>query len=254
MLRCEHLGVAVPGRVLVPGLDFEVKRGEVWAVLGPNGSGKTTLMHTLAGLLPSQGGTIAYDGTAPAGLAGAARAGLIGILLQHEDAEFWGSVHEYVRLGRFARSSGWFAWGREDEEAAREALARVALADFGARAYRTLSGGERQRARLAQLVAQDPQVLLLDEPLQHLDLRHQVEILRLIDGLARLRGRAVVMVLHDAQWPVRFCTHALLVHDDGAAAAGPAADLLTRERLERLYGCPLTQLGEGRERVYLPVI
>ncbi len=253
MLSCSGLTLAVPGRVLARDIGFEIRRGEIWAVLGANGSGKTTLVHALAGLAPAPAGTVALDGAPLAGQPGAARASLIGILLQQEDAEFWGSVLDYVLLGRFPRARSWFGWQREDEDAAGAALAAVGLADLALRRYQTLSGGERQLARIAQLLAQDPEALLLDEPLQHLDLRHQAAVLRLFSALAHERGRAVVMVLHDALWPARVCTHALLIHGGGTVEHGAMSDMLVRERLERLYGCRLQEIGFGGQRFFAPV-
>lgn len=253
MLKCDHLTLAVPGRVLARDVGFEAKRGEIWAVLGANGSGKTTLVHTLAGLAPVQAGAVALDGAPVGGRTNREQASLVGILLQQEDAEFWGSVLEYVLLGRFPRTHTWFGWAREDDEAARTALSAVGLAHLVRRGYRTLSGGERQRARIAQLLAQDPQAFLLDEPLQHLDLRHQVAVLRLFGALARSRGRAVMVVLHDALWPARFCSHALLLYDDGRVESGAAAEMLSRERLERLYSCRLQQIGDGGGRFFAPL-
>lgn len=253
MLRCDGLTLAVPGRVLAREVGFEARRGEIWAVLGANGSGKTTLVHALAGLAPVPAGTVALDGAPLEERTNAARAGLVGVLLQQEDAEFWGSVLEYVLLGRFSRARAWFGWSREDEGAAQAALEAVGLAELARRGYRTLSGGERQRARIAQLLAQDPQAFLLDEPLQHLDLRHQVAVLRLFGALARERDRAVVMVLHDALWPARFCSHALLLHDGGRVECGRAAEILSRGRLERLYGCPLQEIEAGSARFFAPL-
>jgi len=254
VLSCSHLTLAVPGRVLARDVGFEARPGEIWAVLGANGSGKTTLVHALGGLAPAPVGTVALDGAPLRAQAVRERAGLVGVLLQQEDAEFWGSALDYVLLGRFPRARTWFGWGREDEEAARAALAAVGLAHLAPRGYRTLSGGERQRARIAQLLAQDPRVFLLDEPLQHLDLRHQIAVLRLFGALAASRGKAVVMVLHDALWPARFCSHALLLHEAGRVESGAAAEMLSRERLERLYGCRLQEAGSGEERFFVPVI
>ncbi len=253
MLACSGLTLAVPGRVLARAIGFEVRGGEIWAVLGANGSGKTTLVHALAGLAPAPAGTVTLDGAPLASCGSAERAASIGVLLQQEEADYWGSALDYVLLGRFPRARSWFGWSAGDEAAARAALAAVGLDAFAARGYRTLSGGERQRARIAQLLAQEPRALLLDEPLQHLDLRHQVAVLRLVSGLAREHGRAVVMVLHDALWPARFCSHALLLYGDGAVEAGAAADLLGRERLERLYGCPLREIESDGRKFFAPV-
>lgn len=253
MLRCDALTLSVPGRVLARAVEFEVKRGEVWAVLGANGSGKTTLMHTLAGLAPPVSAAITLDGRPLDALGARERAALAGILLQQEDAGFWGDVLDYVLLGRFAHARTVIGWSRADETAALAGLAAVGLDGFERRRYRTLSGGERQRARIAQLLVQDPQLFLLDEPLQHLDLRHQVAVLRLFGSLARGHGKAVFMVLHDALWPVQACSHALLLYENGVSEAGPVSNLLTQDRLERLYGCPLREIAIEGATLFAPV-
>jgi iron complex transport system ATP-binding protein len=252
MLRCENLTLSVPGRVLCRAMTCALEGGQLWAVLGKNGSGKTTLIQTLAGLQPAAGGTISLNGAALVSRTNRQRAREIGVLLQLEDTEFWGSVLDYVLLGRFPHLRSWFGWRREDEASAHAALEAVDLADFAQRRFATLSGGERQRARIAQILTQEPRILLLDEPLQHLDLRHQVRALALFQRLASNEGRAVAMVLHDALWPGRFCTHALLIHDAGDALAGPAREVLTRGNLERLYGCSLDEIAHGEGRYFVP--
>jgi iron complex transport system ATP-binding protein len=254
VLRCEDLVLAVPGRVLARGLAFEARRGELWAVLGANGSGKTTLVHALAGLSPAAGGRVLVDGAPLEARGGRERARLVGVLLQHEEAAFYGTALEYALLGRFPHAPVLAGWRAEDEQAARAALAALGLEPVAARAVATLSGGERQRVRLAQLVAQDPELLLLDEPLQHLDLRHQRAVLELLRALARERARCVVAVLHDALWAARFCSHALLVYEGGEIEHGPAGQVLTRGRLERLYGCPLREVDGGGQPAFVPVI
>ena len=251
-LSCENLALSVPGRTLCRGVSFTIAPGEMWAVLGRNGSGKTTLLHTLAGLRHQEDGRVRLNGRPVNSRAERERAQEIGLLLQHEEGRFWGSVREYVLLGRFPHASPWSGWGSEDEEAARAALDAVALAALAGRRFETLSGGERQRARIAQLVAQSPHFYRLDEPLQHLDLNHQVRTLALFRRLARRTERGSAMGLHDALWPGRYCTHALLLQDDGEARAGPARDMLTRDNLERLYGCRLTELGDGEGSYFVP--
>lgn len=251
-LACENLTLRVPGRVLSSAVTLAIAPGELWAILGRNGSGKTTLIHVLAGLLPYGNGTVRLGERALAERSGRQRAREIGVVLQHEESPFWGSVLDYVLLGRFAQASPWSGWGGADEQAAAAALEAVALAPLAQRRFDTLSGGERQRARIAQVLAQGPRFFLLDEPLQHLDLVHQIHTLALFRDLAREQGRAVAMVLHDALWPGRYCSHALLLHDNGEALAGPARDMLTREKLERLYGCALTELAHGEGSYFVP--
>ncbi len=251
-LACEGVTLSVPGRVLCSELSFTVAPGEIWAVLGANGSGKTTLLHAVAGLRPCAAGKVRWDGMPPDAHPGRERAREIGLLMQQEDSAFWGSVLENERLGRFPHMRSWFAWQRDDDERAAAALDAVGLATLAGRSYATLSGGERQRARIAQLLAQAPRLILLDEPLQHLDLRHQALALALFRRLARGESRAVVMVLHDALWPGRTCSHALLMFEDGSTLAGAARDVLTRENLERLYGCPLQEFAQDGDRYFVP--
>lgn len=252
MLHCDGVMLSVPGRVLCRDVTLTVEPGQLWAVLGVNGSGKTTLLHALSGLARCGGGTVLLNGRALEAGDSRQHAREIGVLLQQEDANYWGSVFEYVLLGRFPHSPSWFGWSSEDEAAASVALAEVGLAALAQRRYATLSGGERQRARIAQILAQAPQLYLLDEPLQHLDLRHQTAALTLFRRLALECGKAVMMVLHDTLWPGRFCSHALLIHDDGTARAGPAQEVLDRDGLERLYGCRLQEFAQGAGRYFLP--
>lgn len=252
MLSCENLTLSVPGRVLCRALTFSLSTGQLWAVLGRNGSGKTTLVHVLGGLLPDADGAVKLDGAALARRNSRQRARDVGVLLQRDEAEFSGSVLQYVLLGRYPHARTRFGWGDEDEARARDALHAMELATFAERRFATLSGGERQRARIAQVLAQDPRVFLLDEPLQHLDLRHQARTIELFGRLAQQEGRAVAMVLHDALWPARFCTHAILIYDEGDVLAGPAQDVLGRTALERLYGCQLAEVIQGEGRYFIP--
>jgi iron complex transport system ATP-binding protein len=252
MVSCENLTLRVPGRVLARGVSLALEPGALWAVLGPNGSGKTTLLNALAGLEREAAAAVKLDGVSLAAIPARQRARAIGILLQQEEEAFWGTVIEYVLLGRSPHSRSWFGWRREDEECARAALATVELAPFAPRGFSTLSGGERQRARIAQVLAQHPRVFLLDEPLQHLDLKHQIRVLEHFRRLVEEGTHAVAMVLHDALWPARFCTHALLLYDDGHVVAGVASAVLTRANLERLYGCALAELRQVEGTYFVP--
>ena len=238
-LAAEGLTLGFPERVLRRDLDLAVRPGECWAVLGNNGTGKTTLLHVLGGLRPALAGRVLLDGVDLPRVAHGARARKIGLLLQEEAAAFWGTLLEYVLLGRYPHRRWMLGADAADEALARTALERVDLAGREARMLSTLSGGERQRARLALILAQDPDVYLLDEPLQHLDLRHQLETLGLLRNLAQQHGKAVVMVLHEPARARRVCDRALLLFEDGRSHSGPAGDLLGHDVLERLYGCPV---------------
>jgi len=252
MLRCTDLTLAVPGRVLCRGLSAHFGKGEAWAILGRNGTGKSTLLHALAGLSVPAAGRVELEGKPVGSYRARERAQALSVLLQIEPSTYWGSVLDYVRLGRYPHASGIAGYSRDDSKAAQAALQAVGMADFGRRSFASLSGGERQRVRIAQMLAQDAPHMLMDEPLQHLDLRHQAEVLKLIASRVTERGETAVMVLHEPLWLGRCCTHALVLFGDGTAIAGTAAEVLTRERLERAYGCALTQVGAGAQRCFLP--
>ncbi len=238
-LTADALTLGFPGRVLCRELSFVVSPGQCWAVLGNNGSGKTTLMHALADVRRPLAGSVSVDDSLLVNLGAAARARRIGLLLQEEPTEFWGSVLDYVSLGRYPHRRSLLGYDPQTEHLAQRQLERMDLAPLAGQALSTLSGGERQRARLALVLTQDPAIYLLDEPLQHLDLRHQMQALDCFTGLARASDRAVMMVLHDAGLAHRRCDHAVLLYDAEAPLAGPAERVLTPDNLERLYGVPV---------------
>ncbi|MGB5079944.1 MAG: ABC transporter ATP-binding protein [Burkholderiales bacterium] len=248
MLQASGLGLAAGGRDLVRALDLALAPGECWALLGRNGAGKSSLIHALAGLRSAQSGTIALDGAPLATYRRAEIARRIAVLLQDEQTDFWGSVLDYVMLGRFPRSRS--AWIRDGEagELAHRWLAELELADRASQGYRTLSGGERQRARIAQVLVQDADILLLDEPLQHLDLRHQAQVMRTLARCAAA-GKTVLAALHEPGLAALHCGFSVLLYDSGRAGLGRSSDVLTLASLEALYQCRLEPAGA---RSFLP--
>ncbi|HEX2825633.1 MAG TPA: ABC transporter ATP-binding protein [Burkholderiales bacterium] len=252
MLRCTDLTLEVPGRVLCRSLSVTFGKGQAWAVLGRNGTGKTTLIHALAGLAAPAAGRVELDGKPIADHSPRERARRSSVLLQIEPGAYWGTAAEYVVLGRHPHGAALAGYTRADEDAARAALDAVGMAAFADRAFATLSGGERQRVRIAQMLVQEAASMLLDEPLQHLDLAHQAHVLKLVSSRVSERDETAIMVLHEPMWLGRCCTHALVLFGDGTAATGAAGDVLTRENLERAYGCALVEIGAGAQRCFLP--
>jgi iron complex transport system ATP-binding protein len=189
-LTVDALTLGFPGRVLCRGLSFRILPGQCWAVLGNNGSGKTTLMHVMAGVRRPLAGHMRLGDAPLANFGAAARARLIGLLLQEETTEFWGSVLDYVSLGRYPHRRSFLGYDPQAERLARSELDRMDLSQLAGQSLSTLSGGERQQARLALVLTQAPAIYLLDEPLQHLDLRHWMQALDRFAGLAWTSGCA----------------------------------------------------------------
>ncbi len=237
-LSTENLTLSVTDRVLVNKLTLQFNSGECWAVIGPNGSGKTTLLHALAGLRRAEKGCVSLNGDELKKHAARDRAKKIGVLLQEENSAFHGTVTEYVELGLFSQGT-WLSGLSSADLQAHAAMKRMDIGCLANRPWSTLSGGERQRTRLAQLLAQAPDIFLLDEPLLHLDLRHQLAVLECFQALARFQRKTVVMVLHDALWASQFCDHTLMLYDDGICRFGPVASLINKDNLARLYGCSM---------------
>lgn len=253
MLHAEAVDVRVDGRVLVKGLDLTIAGGERWAVLGRNGAGKSTMLHVLAGLRPADAGRVLINGEPVSAMPRRQVARKVGVLLQEETREYWGSARDYAELGRYPHQRGLFGPGAGDREIVEGALAAMDLEALAGRAYRSLSGGERQRARLAALFAQQPKCYLCDEPLQQLDLPHQVAFLEWISGAARQQGCAYMMVLHDLVLANRYCDRVLLLYGDGSYSEGSREEMMTEENLRRLYGFPVEVRMVGDESVFLPV-
>ena len=252
MLRAEELALAYPERRLLEALTLQFQPGQMWAVLGRNGSGKSTLLRALAGLHRPQNGGVWIDGRPLAALARREAALRIGVLLQEETREFWGSVRDYVLLGRYPHAHGLFGWSAQDHEIAMVEMAALHLTELAGRSYATLSGGERQRTRVAALFVQRAPVLLVDEPLQHLDLAHQVAVLERLQREALDSGAVVILVLHDLLFAGRYCDHFLLLDGDGGASHGTGGEILTAGRLSQLYGAALDAIEVRGETLLLP--
>ena len=251
LLAAYGLGVTIAGNQICSGFDLAVLPGQCWAILGRNGAGKTTLLHTLAGLRNPAAGTIELRGKPLATLARRDVARLRGLLLQNDSDAFPATVLESVLVGRHPHLSRWQWESADDLRIAREALAAADMAGTEARDVSTLSGGERRRVALAALLAQQPQLFLLDEPSSHLDLSHQLALLERLAAAVRSGDKALIMVVHDVNLAVRYCDHALLLAD-GEASAGRAEELLTAKRLSAVYGVSLRQVAGPRGNLFPP--
>ncbi len=238
-------------RAVLHGLSLAVPAGAVTAILGPNGSGKTTLLRLLLGILRPQAGEIYLAGRPLGSYSRRERGRLIGLVPQEEHIPFDFSVLEYVVLGRAPYLRPLQLPGEADRQAALDALRIVGLADLADRPLPTLSGGERQLAAVARALAQQPRVLLLDEPTAHLDLGNQNRLLTIIGELAA-GGTALVLTTHDPNLAAVLADHTLLMRRGRALAAGPPAETLTAGLLSATYDAPVQVLrANGRQVILL---
>jgi iron complex transport system ATP-binding protein len=209
------------------------------------------LLHALAALRAPQSGHVSLDGQDIEKIERHLRARRVGVLLQDESESFWGSTLEYVALGRLPYLSPLAGLDADTLETAQRAIVQMDLQSQRGQSYRSLSGGERQRARIAQLLVQDPEFFLLDEPLAHLDLGHQKLTMECFAALARA-GRGVLASLHEPLWASRYGEQALLLYDSGHFICGPAPEALNRENLEALYACRLEFFTVGDRTLLIP--
>jgi len=232
-------------------LSAELHAGECWGVVGPNGAGKSTLLRLAAGLHTPTSGHVLLDGTPLSRIASPHRARSIAFLPQNPSSDFPLPAGDVVLMGRFPHRRGGFFEGAADRSIARSVMDRTRTRSFESRMLSTLSGGEAQRVHLAAAMAQQPRVLLLDEPTASLDLRHELDIFGMLRELAVAEGLLVLVVTHDLNLAARFCTHALLLDDGRLAAIGCADDVLTPEVLAPIYGVELSiaATADGAMRV-----
>ena len=247
LLETQKLTVSIGDKVFCRDLDMTLQRCERMAILGRNGAGKSTLLSVLAGLRAAQAGTVRLEGSTYAELGERKSALIRGLLPQARGDAFASTVLETVLVGRHPHLERWDWESEKDVEIVREALAAVDLSSFEQRDVQTLSGGERQRLAIATLLAQQPELFLLDEPVAYLDLKHQIAMLDLFSAAARERNAAVAMVLHEPALAWRYSDRVLLIHGDGLTEYGPTREMLTAERLSALFQYPLHAIEcEGR--------
>lgn len=223
-------------------ISFSVRAGEFWAIIGPNGAGKSTLLRLIAGLTAPLAGEVAWRGAPLTRLAPRERAKSIAFVPQRAPSDLDATVRDVVLMGRFPhRSLGLFE-SAQDHRIAEGAMATTQTCSFADRALSTLSGGEAQRVHLAAAIAQEPQLLLLDEPTASLDLEHQLAIFSILQDRTREDGLSVVVVTHDVNLAARFCTHVLLLDDGKTVAMGPPREVVTPGVLEPVYGVRLASV------------
>lgn len=241
IFEARNAGYRYPGAAAdaVRHADLAVRPGELVGFVGPNGGGKSTLVRLLLGALVPTAGTVAAFGRPAADWSPRDLARRVAVVTQREEPVFPLRVREAVFLGRYPLVGPTRPMGPADHAAVDLALARADATHLAGRWTTTLSGGEWQRVRLARALAQEPEVLVLDEPTANLDLRHEMEAFELVAGLARREGKTGVLVSHHVNLIARFADRVVVLDRGTPIADGPPAAVLTRATLEPLYGWPV---------------
>lgn len=225
---------------ILAGASLAAPAGRVTGLIGPNGAGKSTLIGAIVGLRRLSRGTIRFDGADLPQMRPAERAKRVAHVEQSASTSERLTVRDVVALGRIPFQSTWQAAPSPgDEQLVSAAIEQLGLGTFSARLYHSLSGGEQQRVQLARALAQQPQLLLLDEPTSHLDIQAQLTVLELLHQRATA-GSTVLLAMHDLNLAARFCDHLAVMHGGKVVAEGPPAEVLTPRMLLDVYGVHAT--------------
>ena len=251
-LTADSLTLQYNGRPVVDGVSLDIESGELVAVVGPNGSGKTTLLRGMSRLLKPSTGLVFLDGQEIRSLGARGVARRLAILPQLHDAAEDLTVRELVWRGRYPHQGLLQRATAPDYEAVRWALDAADLHPLAERPLTSLSGGERQRAWIALALAQQPQVLLLDEPTSFLDVQHQIEVMALLHRL-NAEGMTIVAVVHDLSLAGRFMHRVIGVRDGHVVFDGPPQEVLQPEPLEAVFGIPMLVLEDPESGLPIPL-
>ncbi|MCD2113766.1 ABC transporter ATP-binding protein [Rhodococcus rhodochrous] len=235
-LTAENLELGYGNRTVVENLDLQVPPGRITCIVGANACGKSTLLRSMSRLLSPRGGHVLLDGKDVHRLPAKKLARTLGLLPQSPIAPEGIVVADLVGRGRHPHQRVLSRWSREDDAAVADALAATHTTELAERSVDELSGGQRQRVWIAMVLAQQTDLLLLDEPTTFLDVSHQVEVLDLLTDLNRDRGTTIVMVLHDLNLAARYADHLVAMADGSIYASGDPSDVLTGETVKAVFG------------------
>ncbi|WP_186767863.1 ABC transporter ATP-binding protein [Enterobacter roggenkampii] len=227
----DKLSVTLQARRVLSDISFMAQRSQTVGLLGPNGSGKSTLIRAMAGVQPCTYAGITMGGKQTNTLSQRQFSRKLAFVPQHAEAEAEMSVLDIVRLGRTPHRRAFTPWHQADEDAVQQALSMMKLNALAHRAWQRLSGGERQRCQIARALTQQPDILLLDEPINHLDIQFQLELMRLVTALPV----TVIVALHDLNLAANYCQHLVVLNEGRVVASGEPAAVLTPELIQSTW-------------------
>lgn len=235
MLEVQNVSAAYHDTLVLESIDLQVKKGEYVGIIGPNGAGKTTLLKVMTGIKSPLDGKVVLEGKDLKHLSRKQIARTMAVVPQSSFVPPLFTVEEVVSMGRYARQKSRFTVGPEDKATVEQAMRKTGIAAFRFRMVNQLSGGERQAVIIARALAQEPSLLMLDEPTASLDIKHQIKLLALVRSLVEAEGVTAIMVIHDLNLAARFCSRLILLHRGGISAQGTPERVLTPENLRSAY-------------------
>ena len=235
-LAVHNLSITVNKNEILKNISIRFREGKRTAIIGPNGCGKSTLLRVVSGLSRDYGGEVLLDGADMKKLPRRAIAEKLAILPQGVSAPADLTVKDLVTYGRFPYRSLFKSAAKEDAEIVTQAMEKMRVSHLQSRLVATLSGGERQRAWIAMALAQQPQILLLDEPTTYLDIAHQLEIMQIVAELNTREGMTVIMVLHDINHARLYADDVVIIKNKGVFAAGEPQKVITPDTLGEVFG------------------
>jgi iron complex transport system ATP-binding protein len=239
ILSLDGVGFRYGRQSVLEDIDLRVTPGQMLGILGPNGSGKSTLLSLMDGTLPPEPGVVLLDGAPMETMSRSQIASRIATVSQEEHFRFDFSVLEVALMGRFPHMGRLQFEGERDLEIAHRALVATRCLQLAERSIHELSGGERQRVLIARALAQEPSLMLLDEPTSFLDLKFKREIFQLIDRLRTEKNLGVVVVSHDIDLVAQYCTQVLLLEGGSIYRTGSPSEVITAENIEAVFDCPV---------------
>lgn len=250
-MHTNHLNIGYEERLIVEDLNITIPKGKITALVGANGSGKSTILKTMARLMAPSNGSVMLDGKSIHKQSTKEVAKQLAILPQNPTAPDGLTVSELVSYGRFPYQRGFGSLGKEDREVIRWAIEHTGLLEFQDRAIDRLSGGQRQRAWIAMALAQETDLLFLDEPTTYLDMAHQLEVLELLQQMNAAAGRTIVMVVHDLNHASRYAQHMVAIKKGKVVSVGAPETVMTKDVLREVFGIETDIIPDPRTGVPL---
>ncbi|WP_017811022.1 MULTISPECIES: ABC transporter ATP-binding protein [Paenibacillus] len=250
-LMTSKLDIAYEDRLIVEDLNIQIPQGQITALVGANGSGKSTILKTMARIMQPKSGAVLLDGKSIHKQSTREVAKQLAILPQTPTAPEGLTVTELVSYGRFPYQKGFGSMKAEDKEKIAWAIEATGMMDFHDRPIDQLSGGQRQRAWIAMSLAQDTEILFLDEPTTYLDMAHQLEVLQLLEKLNATSGRSIIMVVHDLNHASRYAHHMIAIKKGKAIAEGTPVEVMNCDVLRDVFGIEADIVVDPRSGVPL---